>query len=374
MKKQSIRNSAGRLPDLDIEEVLARASTVNAQIPEETRILIARHHNPEALSFDELTDVDGLSTGRTEEESLMNTKKGKHPFAHLKNKISGHAPVRRPFYGSRELRALLNGIDLYDPRNRLSPEKVRELKIPDILHYISRELTHPLYVDYDLTELSSNLKFIIHALHIAVRDGLEETAGRACSALVCAVKNLLIEIEGIGAEFANALWETRTEYSRNLKLLVQACINKDRIATELKDQQERRRMASDDLEQFKKAYLARKDTGSLDLLLAELSVHAATPALLSTDAAQLKDELAKMRLIKASLVELDMSIDTLQHHLDCATREIDQLSVAITMPSYVSPFGPNGSDPVNEERRRLIAHHSRVEYLSFNDLTNIEDL
>lgn len=60
MNNQLIHDPAGESPKIDAAEVLSREYTHSALSPEEVQVLIAHHSNPNAMSFDELTDIDNL--------------------------------------------------------------------------------------------------------------------------------------------------------------------------------------------------------------------------------------------------------------------------------------------------------------------------
>lgn len=60
MNNQLIRDPGGETPKIDAAEVLSREYTHSTLSPEEIQILISYHSNPNAMSFDELADIDDL--------------------------------------------------------------------------------------------------------------------------------------------------------------------------------------------------------------------------------------------------------------------------------------------------------------------------
>ena len=150
----------------------------------------------------------------------------------------------------RELKTLLQRIDLENPTNRLSAKKFKELNIEGVIRYAYSELKYPLIVEYDLTNLDNSMKYIISALEQSIKDGLDTTAEWACTALVFAIKSLRAKVDGIDANYADALWECRTNYAFNLELLVKSCIEYDRLSAELADQKARRKERREELDKL----------------------------------------------------------------------------------------------------------------------------
>lgn len=290
----------------------------------------------------------------------MATKGTNNFFSGFQNLFSKPSPadkkhqdkqdITKSHQSEKEMKALLGKIDLGNPQNLLSPEKVKELNIAGVIKYAESELKYPLVTDYDLTNLDNNMKFIINALDAALKQGLEATAEWACIALVFAVKNLRTQVDGIDTEWADALWECRVEYSENLKLLVQSSIEQDRLTSELAEQHERRQKDRDDLDQRKSSYQSRRDAGKLDLLLAEMEQKAHNPAALSDAAKALRDELFQIHLLKASLIEIDAAIDAKQVTLNGTLSEIKSRRNTLSSPPRVTD--PKLQDKINEANRR----------------------
>ena len=142
--------------------------------------------------------------------------------------------------------------------------------------------------------------------------------------------------DGIDEEFGDALMECRVEYSENLKLLVQSSIERDRTKRELDDQLVRRKAARKDMDTRKSSYQTRRDAGLLNALLAEMQQKANRPGDLSDDAVALRDELYAMHRLKASLIEMDATINAKQVSLNGHETEIQSRRNTLSSPPRVT--------------------------------------
>lgn len=211
--------------------------------------------------------------------------------------------------------ARLQRIDLENPQNRLPVEKIRELNITGVINYALSQLHYSSVIDQNVLTVHNHLLYLVDALEDAVQNGYEMTAEWACAALVCAVKNLGLDIPGLSQDYVQDLTACQAKYSENLRLLVEVCRELDHATNVLAELTLRRQQKHDRLEHSKSSYQSRRDSGALDALLAELAMYAHVPFKLSDEALELRDELANMHLLKASILEIDTTIEADQNRL-----------------------------------------------------------
>ena len=258
-------------------------------------------------------------------------------------------PVAEARGRERAMIALLQSIDLEDPRNRLSPEKLQELNIPGIIRYACSELRVPVTTDQDAQELDKNLDYIIRALENSIREGEEMTAEWACAALVFSIRNLRMDIAGLEGDYANDLMACRVEYARNLRQLVEQCREHDLLAANLAELECRRQQKREELDTAKNRYVARRDSGALDIYLAELEQNIHNPASMSDEAKALKKELSNLQMLKASLIEVDTAIDADQVSLNNRITQIESRRNALSSPPHT--HDPKLQERINEANR-----------------------
>ena len=249
----------------------------------------------------------------------------------------------------KKMIARLEAIDLDDPQNQLSEQKLQELNVQGVINYALSELHYPLVIEHDIKNLDDNMDYIIRALEDAVKNGEEATAEWACTALVFAIKNLRTDVPGVDQDCADALMECRVEYSQNLRLLVELCRSQDALTANLADQRIRRQEKRQELDAAKNRYQARRDSGALDLCLAELERNAHNPAALSDEALELRNELSNLHRLKASLIEVDTSINADQVSLNNRIAQIDSRRNALAKPPHVDD--PKLQERINEANR-----------------------
>lgn len=244
---------------------------------------------------------------------------------------SGPTPAER----ERNLQALLMGIDLLNPVNRLSPEKIRELNIDGVIRYASQTLKYPESAAPYLDTLDKHITFLIQALEQSVKAGLEMTAEWSCTALVFAVRNLSIEAGGTEKEYEDKIWEARLQYLQNLELLVRCCIEHDRQSETVTEMTERLRRRHEELEQRKQHIVTRKQSGELDAAIAELQMHAHHPAMLSPDAMKLREDLGCIADLSKDVEEIDRILASRQSALEQISAEIQFLRNILSAPPTV---------------------------------------
>lgn len=244
---------------------------------------------------------------------------------------SGPTPAER----ERKLQAQLMCIDLLNPVNRLSPEKIRELNIDGVIRYASQTLKYPESAAPYLDTLDKHITFLIQALEQSVKAGLEMTAEWSCTALVFAVRNLSIEAGGTEKEYEDKIWEARLQYLQNLELLVRCCIEHDRQSETVTEMTERLRRRHEELEQRKQHFLTRKQSGELDAAIAELQMHAHHPAMLSPDAMKLREDLGCIADLSKDVEEIDRILASRQNALEQISAEIQFLRNILSAPPTV---------------------------------------
>ena len=251
--------------------------------------------------------------------------------------------VTAPRAREKEMIALLDKLELDHPQNKLSREKMEELNIQGVINYARSELHFPFITEFDTKNLDANMKQIIAELKRAVEEGYEMTAEWACTALVCAIKSLRVDIPEADMNNGEALMECRVQYSENLRLLVEVCREYDFTANNLADQRDRRQEKRTALDNAKLNYQTRRDSGALDIALGELETKVHAPATMSDDTRALREELSTLHRLKSTLIELDISIDTDLVKRNNLMAEIDSLRNALAS-------APQARDPKLQER------------------------
>ena len=257
--------------------------------------------------------------------------------------------VTAPRAREKEMIALLDKLELDHPQNKLSREKMEELNIQGVINYARSELHFPFITEFDTKNLDANMKQIIAELKRAVEEGYEMTAEWACTALVCAIKSLRVDIPEADMNNGEALMECRVQYSENLRLLVEVCREYDFTANNLADQRDRRQEKRTALDNAKNRYQARRDSGALDIALGELETKVHAPATMSDEAMALRDELNNIHLLKASLIEVDTDINAKQLTLNNRKAEIESRRNALATPPHA--VDPKLQDRINEANR-----------------------
>lgn len=290
----------------------------------------------------------------------MSTKGTKGFFVNLKNRFSKADPAEEQNKEEqlisdsrsreRNMIALLDKIDLDDPLNKLSPEKIRDLNIAALIRYVSEELQYPLITGQDIINLDNNIEYMILALGEAIREGRETTAEWACSALISVIKDLRTDIAGTDKDYAGEMMECRVEYSNNLVLLLKCSKEYDYLRATLENERSRRQEAREQLEHLKSHYQSRRDSGELDELLAELEQNIHAPHLLGDKALALRDELNQLHLHKAALIEMDASINAHQVNLNGRESEIKSRRNVLASPPHV--VDPKLQDRINDANIR----------------------
>lgn len=267
--------------------------------------------------------------------------------------------VSVPLSREKEMIARLQAIDLEHPRCGLSDDKVRELNLPVVLHYVCSELRFSLIPDRNIVDLDNHMRYIIDALSEAIQEGREMTVEWACAALICAVKNLRTDIL-VDQEYAGEASECRVQYSENLKLLIEQYRAYDLLRVNLEEQRRRRDEKHRELLRLKDHFQTRRDSGALDPLIAELQQHAHAPAKMSDEAMALRDELSQLHLYGAYLIEIDAAINADQVALNNRAAEIENRYSALSdLPHVTDPKLQERLDQVNrlyrEKLRRALS-------------------
>lgn len=275
----------------------------------------------------------------------------------------GPESVSAPRAREKAMIALLDGIDLADPQNKLSERKMQELNVQGVISYARSELRYPFITEHDTKNLDANMKKIIAELKEAVKEGHEMTAEWACTALVFAIKSLRVDIPEVDEDNSETLMKCRVQYSENLRLLVELCREHDVISANLADQRDRRQKKREELDLAKSSYQSRAESGALDVLLGELQTKLHAPATMSDEALALRDELNNLHLLKASILQLDTDINAKQLTLNNRKSQIDSSRNILATP-------PHAEDPKLQERinetNRLYRENLR------NELNNAE--
>lgn len=224
------------------------------------------------------------------------------------------------------------------------PEVFREMQIPELLRWAASRLEALPNVCWAAREPEEKLDGIIRVLDAALRERLPMTAEYACAALVCAMGNLYAEIPDPEQKYADELTECRTEYVRKLRELATQCMEVDRLTRELEKMTARRQEKRREMDALKADYTARRDSGALDNLLAELARNApVNPADLSDEALELHILLSSLYVCKSELIAIDADIQYSRLPLDNRKTDVESLRNALSKAPLVH-------DPMLQER------------------------
>ena len=223
------------------------------------------------------------------------------------------------------------------------PEVFRELQIPGLLRWAASRLEALPNVCWAAREPEEKLDGIIRVLDAALRERLPMTAEYACAALVCAIGNLYAEIPDPEQKYADELTECRSEYVRKLRELATQCMEVDRLDRELEKMTARRQEKRREMDALKADYTARRDSGALDNLLAELERNAHNPADLSDGALELHILLSSLHVCKSELIAIDADIQYSRLLLNNRKTEVESLRNSLSKSPHVD-------DPKLQER------------------------
>ena len=220
--------------------------------------------------------------------------------------------ISESFGREKMMIAKLQEIKLDDPRQKLSQAKIQELGIQKVVDILCKDLKFPLITDRNLENMDEDILSIIALLDDAVREGFEQTAEWACTALMTAIKELRTDVPDVYREYATEFMECRAVYLKNLYVLVQeyweyetAERNKTKLVEERRDMRTK-------LDNDRDNYLARRDSGELVGPLDELETNIHQPGLLSDAALKVRDELNSLHVQKSKLIEKDTAINAEQ--------------------------------------------------------------
>ena len=251
--------------------------------------------------------------------------------------------ITDPHVREQELIERIQAIDLTGPRKQLSDEKIRELNLVGVIGYACTELRYPAQVDENVRKLDKDLEKIIRTLGEAVANGYELTAQWAGNALTFAIKNLCTDLSDLDRDTVEAAVKCRLEYSENLRLMVELCRDYDNLSIALKKRRHLRQETRRKLDAAKLHYLTRLESGELDVLLQELQEHIHDPGAISAETQELRDELSMLHLLKATLIEMDISIS-----VDLGGRRIIKKQIGTRRNAMMDP--PQARDPKLQER------------------------
>lgn len=257
----------------------------------------------------------------------------------FKGKQTARPKAPDPRELEKKLRMQLARIDLEDPGNRLSREKIHELRIPGVVRYVSERLRYPQDPQRDVKRLHEPMIYIADALWRSVREGLELTAEWACAALFHALGNLSMDCNEVGSEYADAFYQQQVANLENWKMLLQACIDHDSICGNLRQIKERRRVRAEELDACVRSYRSRQDSGQIDQELAELQMFAHEPSRLSDSARALQEELLRIRMLKDSVSEMDGLMAAWEANLAQSDEIIRQCREQLSMRPWMDGDG-----------------------------------
>lgn len=207
----------------------------------------------------------------------------------------GKKEEQLPVSRVREMIGLLKTIDLNDPRNRLSGEKIRELDLSRVIRFAEGRLEGS-----GDSEVDSDLLWIIQTLAEAVKTGGEAAAEGAAAGLVLAVVNRGLTLGEDAQDHADEIRLCREDYSARLVRMIQFRRRMDDHLPRIRKLEPLQRDLREELDRCKLHYQTRRESGELDHPLRELEQNPHRLSYKSLECQERGDE-AQMRLVNSEM-------------------------------------------------------------------------
>lgn len=194
--------------------------------------------------------------------------------------------------------SLLNCINIADPNNKLPLKTIQERGYDQTISQAINKLKVPHFFEQNIQKLDSHIKFAIHALDLAIKEGYETTAESANVAL---------------CDFFSCLYNNLA-YAENLKILINASREFDDLTRDIARQSKRLAAKKADLAEKRVAMDATRQTEEGVRAESEIVEYANNPSAMSDAAKHMRDELYAIYRLKEeiSLLESDIDVRKLQ--------------------------------------------------------------
>lgn len=212
-----------------------------------------------------------------------------------------------------DLAKLLTTVELSldNPSNKLSAEKISELRIRSALKTTRYEMVeHPVVTKEDLSEIDHLIKCIIYEIQYAVEKGYETSARWATVALALANEALHIPIPANAVEYSSALMEERRKYARNLRLLTQNALHYDEYTAELATHTRRYEEKEKEIAVLGDEIQTILDSKDGPMLLVDIRNNADDLAKMKPAARALRGKMRDMHLMERDLLASALSVNT----------------------------------------------------------------
>lgn len=212
-----------------------------------------------------------------------------------------------------DLAKLLTTVDLSldNPANKLSAEKISELRIRSALKATRYEMVeHPVVTTEDLSEIDHIIKCIVYEIQYAVEKGYETSARWATVALAMANEALHIPIPENAREYSSALMEERRKYARNLRLLTQNALHYDEYTAEMATHNRRYEEKNKQIQALGDQVQAVLDSKDGPKLVVDIRNNADDLAKMKPAARDLRNKMRDLHLMKRDLLASALAINT----------------------------------------------------------------
>lgn len=223
----------------------------------------------------------------------------------------------------------LKCINLYDKKNKLTPDVIASEEFEDTINWAIKELSEPTVFTRNIASLDERIEFAIDALTKAIREGWISTARWAATALHQGLANLRQDISGIDLANADALYEKRLNYAIEMENIIKASQDYDTAEIALKAQQKRYKTKSDEVQKIRDELNKIKESFEGRMLMEEIGQNTHNPGVLSEDARNLKKKFEDYHKLLGSMQEIylevmaktsilndcDRKIETIRNHL-----------------------------------------------------------
>ena len=169
----------------------------------------------------------------------------------------------------------------YNPRLKLSKEKIKEFKIENRVARMRKALETPLITKIDTTELDNLILSFADSLKLALEQGYEHAAYWASMALLKTVETLRIDTPELYArdpEMEKALYVQKLNYSNNFYNIIQESIEQDRKEQQMQTLEADYNNNATEMNNRETAYRALMKTESGMKLIASVNAKKSAPA------------------------------------------------------------------------------------------------
>ena len=267
--------------------------------------------------------------------------KQKHVSETVDERVKEHDKLTEDRVRELDLAKLLTTVDLSldNPANKLSAEKISELRIRSALKATRYEMVeHPVVTTEDLSEIDHLIKCIVYEIQYAVEKGYDTSARWATVALAMANEALHVPIPENAKEYASALMEKRREYARNLRLLTQNALHYDEYTAELANRNRRYEEKNKEIKALSEQVQTILDSKEGPLLVVDIRNNSDDLAKMKPAARDLRNKMRDLHLMKKDLLASALAVNTAAEQQRLYDQRISQVrNIVAIFPRVEDP-------------------------------------